>query len=569
MNVPKMYRAQIQGHCSLQYISDDRGDNDLFQWLNEWVNFNADGNIQQFKRDDRPQGLHNNVYRIHISFPYRVFTNCGDEGSIQRPTLGKNGIPFIPGSSIKGLFIRACNDEQKQRLCGKIDAQGQQRQGKLRFHGAYPLGDWTGRVQAQINRQRNNLRETRYLLLDLVHPQQERQVQDLNSNTTTAIALISFYKPTFSFEFSSTDPNTDWEEVKTIFNKALINGLGGKTNCGYGFTSNNKLPDSIVSAESIKLNLSGGGVSSSLLAGEVTVPINWNDNIPKGDGEAEFRPQMFKAALRSHISRLLAGASANETQVKAQITAFFQLAEELEARDDRLNIFWQSQAFNNRVTHSFNRQGGNRRYETRGILHIYAPQQVRDFVEMACKFAYVMGGFGKSWRRVSHQKFKPNYDRDNFAIGCHWEGVDLDWLEVNSLETLTQFLNNAHAAARQILNSPNNARYLTQWREAWHPNNVSVYAMETTASLAIDLFHNDVFKYTPGIGGKEVGDNRPTSVSSVWHRMLPISDGKYLEIVTVFRQPQTNWNHRNEGNMREQFIRKLTTDRGFKLVWGN
>lgn len=563
MSVPKMYRAQIKGHCSLQFISDDRGDNDLFQWLNEWVNFNGDGNIQQFTREDRPPGLHGNTYRIHISFPYRVFTNCGDEGSIQRPTLGKNGIPFIPGSSIKGLFLRTCDEEQKQALCGKKDEQGKQKQGKLRFHGAYPIGNWNGRVQDNVTRRNETFRETRYLLLDLVHPQQKRQVQDLNNNTTTAIALISFHKPTFSFEFSSTDPNTNWEEVKTILNKALKNGLGGKTNCGYGFPDNT-LPDFINPTETIHINLNGGGVSSSLLAGELTAPRNWNNDIPKGDGQAEFRPQMFKAALRSHISRLLAGASNNEAQVNAQITAFFQLAEEIEIRDDRLKVYWQSQAMNNRVNHNFNRQGGNRRYETRGILHVYAPQQVRDFVEIACKFAYVMGGFGKSWRRVSHQKFNPNYDANRFAIGCHWEGVDLDWLGINSLDTFIQFLNNAHSAARTILNNPD-LGYLNTWREAWHQQNVSVYALITNDSQAIDLFHNNIFKYTPAIGGKNAGDNRPTSVSSVWHRMLPIGDN-YLEIVTIFRQG--NWTHKDEGAMRDRFIQELL-DRGLTLVWGN
>jgi CRISPR-associated protein Cmr6 len=267
---------------------------------------------------------------------------------------------------------------------------------------------------------------------------------------------------------------------------------------------------------------------------------------------------MFKGSLRSHISRLLAGASANRSNVESQVQSLFQLDQEATNSDNLLRFFWESSGT---VRHPLNPKGRNHRYETRGVLHLYAPSTSSEFINYALKFAYAMGGFGKSWRRTSHLKFMTDYDKDKFAIGCHWETTDQEWLGISCIEDLSTLLDNVHRSAKQLMSS---SAYIHNWREAWHPSNVEVYAVNTSESQIIHLFHNEIFKFTPAVGGKAVGDSRPTAVSSVWHRMLPIDHGKYLEIVTVFKQG--NWNHSNEGNIRQRFLQQLTNS-GLSKIW--
>jgi CRISPR-associated protein Cmr6 len=546
---PMMYRSQAR--CSLQFVTDEP-DNDLQKWLKEWIEFDSTADYP-FTEKTKPLGNHGNIFRVKVSFSYRVFSNCGQD-SIHRPTIGKNGIPFIPGSSVKGLFKRACSPEQWPRLCGTGEKSG-----KIRFHGAYPLNHWAPKVKAIIRRDNQDFQEVRYLCLDITHPQQSRQVE--RQESTTAIAHINFHKPTLVFEFSSQDPNIDWSEVENILKESLREGLGGKTNCGYGFANNKKLPKFTEKKETIHFNLQGGGVSSSLLAGEVITPRNWSGSIPKGEGESEFRPQMFKGSLRSHISRLLAGASGNRSNVESQVKSLFQLDQEVTNSNNLLRFFWESSGT---VRHPLNPKGRNHRYETRGVLHLYAPSTSSEFINYALKFAYAMGGFGKSWRRTSHLKFMNDYDKNKFAIGCHWETTDQEWLGISCIEDLSTLLDNVHRSAKQLLSSSANEQYIHNWREAWHPSNVEVYSVNTSESQIIHLFHNDIFKFTPAVGGKAVGDSRPTAVSSVWHRMLPIDHGKYLEIVTVFKQG--NWNHSNEGNIRQRFLQQLTNS-GLSKIW--
>jgi hypothetical protein len=106
MEVPKMFRAQVQGHCNLQFVPDRENRE---KWVKEWVDPQQTGKPYQHENlaNVKKAGLYGSVYCIPVKFPYRLFTNCGQD-TIHRPALGKNGIPFVPGSSIKGLFRRVC-----------------------------------------------------------------------------------------------------------------------------------------------------------------------------------------------------------------------------------------------------------------------------------------------------------------------------------------------------------------------------------------------------------------------------------------------------------------------------
>jgi len=148
---------------------------------------------------------------------WRFVTNGGQDEGIIRPVMGAYGIPFYPGSSMKGAFCQACTPEQKQRYHLEKDSDNPS---LLRFHGGYPVNDWTEN------------------LLDIVHPQQGWQVKTPNTRQKpsgeSGFALISLYQPTLKFGISTSIEQPDWEEIWTIWERALESGLGCRVSSGYG-----------------------------------------------------------------------------------------------------------------------------------------------------------------------------------------------------------------------------------------------------------------------------------------------------------------------------------------------
>lgn len=545
MPIPKMYLAQIQGRCSLQYTAED---DDRQQWLKEWIDpkdgwIEANDKNRYYQHQSKGTGLGlDNIYRVEVKFPWRVFSNSGLD-SIQRPVLGKNGIPYIPGSSIKGLFKRACNPKQRELYCGNEDNPG-----CLRFHGAYPIGDWAKKDRITERSNGQEIIKTIYLIEDVVHPQQKRQTA--NQEKTSASSLISFYKPTMSFEFSSSRKNIVWQEVKDILHKALSQGVGGKTSTGYGFANAPEYAQSgkALYKQAIHIQLEGTGVSSKLI-----------------NGKPEFRPNLFKAVLRGHAIRLLSGLVNSELTDKTVDNLF--------GKTDCpgvLQIYWANPE-QQTIDKPF-RKVTNPTYKVNGTLHIYSPDPKKVvLINLIMQFAFVMGGFGKSWRRVSHEEFYQEYfqAQHKYDIGCHWKSLDKSWISVNSSGDLAAFIDRVRQGILDYLSLSLSPSHSSKLREAWEPNRVAVYSKVVTESQAIRLFHDDVFKHTPAIGGRNVGDERPTAVSSVWHRMLPLDDGKnYLEIVTLFHHDRSAWQHTTEKDQLSNFIQELKSA-GLTLSWGS
>lgn len=530
--IPMMYRAQVSGRCSLQFAGNNE---DLERWRDEWIYPNANNNQQpRYQHKDPVLGVEGEIYRLKIEFPFRLLSNCGQD-SIIRPMLGKNGIPFIPGSSIKGIFRRACTKEEAIKYCGDNQELAP---GCLRFHRAYPVGDWAGTRKVSLRKGQNVFTETRYRIVDVIHPQQPRQVE--GDKSTTALASISFYQPTCIFELSSSDRHINWEEVKAILLKALQNGVGGKTSTGYGLGGHLPNQPSEIPNYPLQVGFKGFGVS----------PLLRSD-------EPEFRPNVFKATLRGHVKRLLGGVCNHLGAVTQTENWFFGSSE----APGNASIFWQTQS------ESYNTQGLTPTFDTEGILHIDASPTDLRFLEQVLKFAFIMGGFGKSWRRVSHRKFYANYPKlaQGLHIGCHWECLKSDWIDIQTSADLTNFLDQLYEICQNKLGTqPPQAM---NWREAWHPQRVAVYSKPVNKSLAVELFHNEIFKTTPAIGGRNSGDKRPKFASSVWHRMLPIGNNQYLEIVTVFHSDRNSWEHQNKGNQLQPFINSLE-QKGLQLSWG-
>ena len=545
--VPMMYRAQVGGRCSLQYASQNT---DLERWTGEWVNPDAtNGDQPTAQRSEPSLGLDGSIYRMRVKFPWRVFTN-GGEDSILRPAIGKDGIPIIPGSSIKGLFERLARSHptpetrsEIRRYCGDADHQG-----LLRFHRAYPIGDWAGTNKVSVERRGQSQEETRYRMVDVVHPQQSRQVGN-EKREPQAIAVVSFFEPELVFELSCQPSlgldEAGWKRVGGLLRSALRSGIGGKTSSGYGlcFPPKNRYK--------LNIKLLGTGVSSLLRS-----------------NEPEFRPNLFKATLRSHASRLLSGVCDDDRKVKKAVDRLFGGT----SMPGRVDIYWDMPS-----CPQFEVQGTERTpvYQATGTLRIDAKGKDLDFCKQIVMFTYLMAGWGKSWRRVWHSGpagwqlgFMNSYSKR--AIGCHWQWLECEEIEgppVSTVGDLQQFLQQLRAHSQKYLGlqtQPTADKFLN-WREAWHPNRLTVYATKTTHSQAISLFHDDEFKTTLAIGGKERGDDRPKAFSCVWHRMLPVGD-EYLEIVTLFHGDRKLWKRDGVDQLRD-FCNSLEED-GFQKAYG-
>lgn len=539
--VPMMYRAQVDGRCSLMFAGNNQ---DLEDWKDEWV-YPDSKNLPHFQKKEPHLGLDGTIYRIKVKFPFRLLSNCGQD-SIIRPILGKDGIPFLSGSSVKGLFRRACNNEtQVKNYCGDDDNVAPSNLG-FRFHGAYPVGDWSGMHKVKVRKRGEDVTEVRYRMLDVVHPQQKRQLGSDKRQNATALASISMYQPTMIFEFSSADPDTNWKEVETIFWRAIDLGVGGKTSVGYGFGGHNDQRPAIVPKSKADVMLIGRGVSPTLRS-----------------GEAEFRPNLFKASLRGHFQRLLAGVVGDRQILEQEVSRLFGSS----TGPGAIQLFWQE---SEEVQYA--QFGATQTFKASGILHINAPR-AKDvqLIERVLKFAFVMGGFGKSWRRASHQLFHGTYKK--FEIGCHWElsPMDRSWIQITSLAKLKSFLDGTYQDYKIQFGGEKDA--FLNWREAWHPERLSVHAAITQESKAITLFHDDTYKTTLAIGGRRPHKEHPKRTKSpeafshVWHRMLPIKEGGFLEIVSVFHSDREKWNHCTKGDQLDKFIRSLKA-KGLSLVWG-
>ncbi len=561
--VPMMYRAQVQGRCTLQFAGNNQ---DLQDWTEEWVYPNLEGQ-PTYQRSLPPEGLTGSVYRFKLTFPFRVCSNCGQD-TIICPLIGKYGIPFIPGSSIKGLFERLSRSHPEPEIRAKIREYcgSPDHPGKLRFHGAYPIGDWAGTHQVTFSKNGETICETRYRMVDVVHPQQPRQVR--GTGNPTALALVTLYQPTLMFELSSPKPlpEAEWEVIKGLLRRALRQGVGGKTSTGYGLWVIPK------DRYALSIQLKGIGVSSLLRS-----------------DEPEFRPNMFKASLRSHMSRLLAGVCDDPKKIDPHINRLFGHTRAPGVAE----LYWETKP----DTYSGASQGQEQTpiYKTIGTLyadirqrsthtssHLTKKAQEQEqkdlkFLQTLIQFTYVMGGFGKSWRRVWHKSSHPSWHPGFYptpyetrAIGCHWEwldsslGEDFDPTQLNNRDALECFLKALHEQAQAYLGL--NEVKSCNWKEAWNPKRVAVYSQVVNQSQAIKLFHDEIFKTTPAIGGKNPTDDRPKFVSSVWHRMLPIGNNQYLEIVTVFHGDRTPWKHEGIDQL-IPFVNALK-QQGLSHTWG-
>lgn len=509
-NVPMLFRAQIDERCQLQRLQRDEEPH-IIRWADEWVE-RTYPDAPEFGADVQSQ-----TYQIN----WRFLSNSGQDDSVIRPVIGARGWPFLPGSSMKGVFRRAClSDEERngqslgmaQRYCGTSSDSDDLRPGILRFHGGYPTDTaWTEN------------------LVDIVHPQQDWQVKS-SRKSGGAFALISLHEPEFQFGISSTVDldESEWETIWSIWERALAKGIGGRVSAGYGQPASHK----------------GDVVYSCGLKGQGQAPKLF-------DGTGEFRPNMFRAGIRGHALRIFGGLT-TATVAEQAVEVLFGGVQggatvgllSMAFRPSQLDM--DSYGSGSYAQPTYKVEGELSWSLVRSLESEEQRQSLVKLIEALTRFAMVLGGFGKSWRRADHRLFLPEYYDQGYKplIGCHWQWTGTRSLmrdvKIRKIDHANRFINEVRQVARDWLalwGFPVDDTRPARWREAWHPDRVQVWgrphldANRTPVTAeqceAIRWLHQpyrQAFReaniragtiYQSSLTGKM------NQVGRIWHRMYP------------------------------------------------
>ncbi len=544
-HIPRLFRSQIPGRCQLQFIQDG-GEHDAIEWIDEWTS-------EAYSLENRPEPATADTRSQQYQISWRFVTNGGQDDSTIRPALGKFGIPVYPGSSMKGAFRRACSPEQIDRYCGRYLAGGDCEPGILRFHGGYPVNDdW------QDN------------LLDIVHPQQDWQLK--NRRKSSAFCQISLDRPQLKFTISSNEPlpEAEWETIWQLWKAALDLGIGSRVSAGYGRVTAKVKP------AFYSVNIHGEGAAAKLL-----------------DGSGEFRPNIFKAAVRGHALRIFGGLTTAENAERAVDELFGGIAKDntavgllginfVDRYPPRIESFgpgtWQVPSYE---------VAGELNWTLTAELSDPQRQKLLVLIRGLVRFSMIFGGFGKSWRRADHRIFLPSYNNDGTRnkplIGCHWEWENRSLTSnfaVKEIKQMKKFIDNLRTNASNWLQLRNISlsNIPAKWQETWHPSRVQVWAREAADdgdSLAIDWFHQE-YRQGSSIARSELTGKMGT-VGRIWHRMYPIADlvphpkdptkniaqktDLFLEILTIFPD--------NNIPQCQPFLKFLAEQDEFIRVWGD
>jgi CRISPR-associated protein Cmr6 len=554
-HVPLMYRAQIDGRCQIQRLIPRAPEQDAERWADEWI----------YKAYPEAPEFGDGVQTRTDIISWRFITNGGQDDGVIRPVFGAKGWPFYPGSSMKGIFRQAAEHMEQ---AGKLEAGtcdrycGDPRNitpGILRFHGGYPTDTrWTEN------------------LVDIVHPQQGWQVKS-SEKEGGAFIQISLYKPELKFGISCTESlaEEEWGKIWKIWAEALSMGIGCRVSAGYG------QPEAKTGDILYRTRLKGQGQAAKLI-----------------DDTGEFRPNIFRAAIRGHALRIFGGLTNADTAERLVARLFGGIGRggatvgllSMAFQDTLLELDTFGQRSYTQPTYQVE---GNLVWQLTRPLPEAERKALTKLIEALTRFAMVFGGFGKSWRRVDHRLVYPDYyDRGSKPlIGCHWEWLgrrsQIRDVRVRRLDHVSRFIEEVRQVAQdwmQLQSEALDPSHLASWRESWYPGHVEVWGREAEDiedCEAVFWLHGPyqeampAFKVPEGSIYKSSITGRMSQVGRLWHRMYPkvilVKDPKdparrnpvvtrqFFELITVFPDQSTE---------SEQFLDFLHTKQSlFKELW--
>jgi CRISPR-associated protein Cmr6 len=275
----------------------------------------------------------------------------------------------------------------------------------------------------------------------------------------------------------------------------------------------------------------------------------------KGQGQAaklldetgEFRPNIFRASLRGHALRLFGGMT-DENSANRLVDELFGGVR----GQGTVGLLSMNFRDSSLILSSFGRGAfAQPTYEVEGELSWLLTQKLPNtqqqetlakLVKALTRFAMLLGGFGKSWRRADHRLFFPEYyeganEGRKSLIGCHWQWLGERSLRsdvpVRKLESVGSFIEEVRQIARewmQLRGISLNPAQCNPWREAWHPENVQVWgrlANDAEDCEAIHWLHSPYRKAIPTAKITEGSiycshiTGQVGQVGRLWHRMFP------------------------------------------------
>jgi CRISPR-associated protein Cmr6 len=547
--IPLMFQAQLPERGKIQYAGNPEP---ASRWVKQWLEGcppivetpDSQEDVPAWKRRaitkpntkvKLPQ-FGAKVHSWEYTLTWRMVTSSGQDEGIIRPVIGAKGLPYYPGASMKGAFLRACpSPEVGENYCG-----GKEKPGSLRFHGGYPIDmSWGDKKR----------------LVDIVHPQTNRQL-GIDSRTTSANVQISLYKTTFKFGISCNDnlKESEWQEIREIWEKALAKGIGSRVSAGYGYVKKIENGKEIAIQDSasiiLSVNLRGQGLASLLLT-------------KKGDEKiSEFRPNMFKAGLRGQTLRLFAGLTDEKTaeRLTKELWGGFEGKKAIVGKlgisfnADKLSL--GKYRYNKDFLPTYDLEAGKLDILCCSSVSEEERKKLAKLAKSLIQFSLLLGGFGKSWRRVDHRKFYNEYVANNNKpmIGCHWEfGKESEDLYVSAanrdLSAIRKFIESTHKKVSDWFEYKQIklVTHVNTWREVWHPSKVEVWGKIVKESEAVHWFHGDYFNKKSIYKTELTGEMR--QIGRIWHRMYPryVVDksgklkhtGEYVELLTIFPDSST------------------------------
>lgn len=546
--IPLMFQAQIPGRCQIQKLEPKRPtQQQAYDWSDQWCRAIDRKHIPQFDTS---------VQTKDYAITWRMVTNSGQDVGVIRPVIGAGGWAFFPGSSMKGAFRRACagfvrdgilSEQTVKDWCGGENADGSFQPGMLRFHGGYPKNS------AWINDS----------LVDIVHPQENWQLDGQAGHS--AFIQISLYQPTFVFGISSNTilSPSEWETIWQIWDRAIGRGIGSRVSAGYGQTEIHG------ANQLLRVELWGKGIASQRI-----------------NKKPEFRPNGLKAALRGHTRRLLTGVAEQATAEKLTQQLWGGFGQD-GAIVGKLGIAFSAPDLELRGQH---RAVG---YDTGdAVLDLLVMQDLseqqrqylRVFLTQLIKFSMLLGGFGKSWRRVDHRRFFPEYlkDSEKIMIGCHWEFLEESsnfYVPVKRLQDVTRFLDNLQikVAGFPLLQKLSPKPPNSTLKETWRKGNVQVwgrFAEDAEDSEAVKWFHGS-YQNNQSIAKSEL-TGQVGRIGRIWHRMYPCclpprseherprKTDRFVELLTIFPNRSDD---SQEVERTQVFLKFLKESSDFELLW--
>jgi CRISPR-associated protein Cmr6 len=344
----------------------------------------------------------------------------------------------------------------------------------------------------------------------------------------------------------------------SVWDKAIERGIGSRVSAGYGQPINH--PESKL----VTVNLRGQGLASQLI-----------------DKTGEFRPNIFKAALRGHTLRLFSGVTDENTAeaLTRELWGGFAgkngaVVGQLGIAFNAVNLEMDEYKYGNNTMPTYELNSGTLNILCMGAYPKEYKKELKVLATQILRFAMLLGGFGKSWRRIDHRIFFEEYDKH--LIGCHWQFTQQSnqyYFAVNSLSHISNILNDIQKNVNNWLQlkgkTPSNQ--LSSWRESFHSQKVQVWgriAADEDDSLAVRWFHGN-YQGVKSIKGS-ILTGRMGQIGRIWHRMYPhyirTKDGEirrkgkeYIELLTIFPD--------KKDEKTREFLTFLPTS-DFTKLWG-